>query len=476
MRKRSAGGPAAFQRLRRAVRRRLQFARTVPISALHPVLAGIVTGGPARAPWFSPSGLQTRGVVLRQLLGAALWDECKLALFSATHPAHFVPLHRRILPHYGRALAFAWRALREGRDLRLVERAGNVSAGRTLEVDDTRDLVIFATDASVLTFAGRYRGQPAIFQAAADEPGSVTLRRQWQGLDTAKRACRAIKLGDHIAECLSFEERPQILVQQRLAGHTPRLRHRLRTLPEAEFQSYIAAAMEPLERFHGSARRLPDGPDQTLIFRDLPLFIERYPALAPWLGPALQGLQRWPARRGLAAVLVHGDYWLGNVLFDDTRRVSGIIDWERCRQSGCPGLDAIHLAAASYGVWCALPLPRVFEQIWTRRPESAFLRDHVGSVQALFALSDDCVSHLAVLLWLNYVRTAVLTMGWPPDEWLLHNVERPARSLGGALGRPATLPLTVGAAAVLAPAWDNEHLDPPQAAACPTSAHPVYKA
>ena len=62
--------------------------------------------------------------------------------------------------------------------------------------------------------------------------------------------------------------------------------------------------MEPLTRFHAIAHRVPDGPDQSLIFHDLPLFVEQHPAFAPLLSPVVQYLQRWPGRRGLDAVVV----------------------------------------------------------------------------------------------------------------------------------------------------------------------------
>jgi aminoglycoside phosphotransferase (APT) family kinase protein len=42
--------------------------------------------------------------------------------------------------------------------------------------------------------------------------------------------------------------------------------------------------------------------------------------------------------RVLTTCMVHGDYWLGNVLADDEGKVTGIVDWER---AGAPGLAAM---------------------------------------------------------------------------------------------------------------------------------------
>uniref|UniRef100_UPI001F225BE3 phosphotransferase n=1 Tax=Falsiroseomonas oryziterrae TaxID=2911368 RepID=UPI001F225BE3 len=250
----------------------------------------------------------------------------------------------------------------------------------------------------------------------------------------ARRACRRAGLAAQVATCLGAADPPPLLVQQRLAGRSLQLRQRGRILPEAELRAHVAAAMAPLMRLHAQARRVPDGPDHALIFRDLPVCLDRHPALAAPLGPALRALQRWPARSDLGAVLVHGDYWLGNLLFDAEGAVCGIVDWERCRQDGCAGLDALHLAAASYGVWRARPLALVFEEIWTRRWSSPFLQEHVAAVTAAIALSEKDVTRLAVLLWLGYVRSSVLAMDPPADDWLQLNVAQPARSLPAWMG------------------------------------------
>jgi len=426
-------GTAILHRLRDAIRHRAPSARTLPAGAPVPSLAGIVAWQPgptgsARAPG-AVRPLRRFAGILRHLSRAALWDSCRLAVFCARDPLQLIRQQRRLMPHYTGALRFAWRALRQGRAVRVVERGAAGEAGALLEVDDPRKLAAHAAEASVLTFAGRYRAQAAVFKVATDAPGRAALRRERTGLNIARRACLPAGLDTQLAACLGFTEQPPVLVQQRLAGRSTRLRHRGHILPEAELRAHVTAAMVPLLRLHAQARRVPDGPDHALIFSDLPAFLDQHPALAAPLAPALRALQNWPARRDMGAVLVHGDYWLGNLLFGEGGEVCGIVDWERCRDGGCPGLDALHLAAATYGVWRARPLALVFEEIWTRRWSSAFLHDHVEAAKAAIGLSDEDVSRLALLLWLCYVRISVLNIGRPAEDWLLLNVERPARSV-----------------------------------------------
>lgn len=420
-------------RLRDALRHRLPSARGLPAAAPVSSLAGMVARRSANA-GTAPSPLSP--ALLRRFLGvagvlarAALWDACRLTVFWARDPVRLIRGQRRRLGSYGRALRFAWLALRRGNEVRAVQRGAGTQDAAPLEVEDLRDLVVEPVDISVLTFAGRYRGRPAVFKAAADGPGRAALRRERAGLVLARRACRRAGLAAQVATCLGAADQPPLLVQQRLGGRSPPLRQRGRILPEAELRARVAAAMAPLMGLHAQARHVPDGPDHALIFRDLPDCLDRHPALAAPLGPALRALQRWPARSGMGAVLVHGDYWLGNLLFDANGAVCGIVDWERCRADGCPGLDALHLAAASYGVWRARPLALVFEEIWTRRWSSAFLEEHVAAVTAALGLSEEDVARLAMLLWLGYVRSSVLAMDSPAEDWLRLNVVQPARSL-----------------------------------------------
>jgi Ser/Thr protein kinase RdoA (MazF antagonist) len=50
--------------------------------------------------------------------------------------------------------------------------------------------------------------------------------------------------------------------------------------------------------------------------------------------------------RDLNVARTHGDFWLGNVLLDHSRReprVTGIIDWENSVSAGIPEVDLAHL-------------------------------------------------------------------------------------------------------------------------------------
>jgi aminoglycoside phosphotransferase (APT) family kinase protein len=48
-----------------------------------------------------------------------------------------------------------------------------------------------------------------------------------------------------------------------------------------------------------------------------------------------------PAMQPVTSTLVHIDYWLGNVLWDDQGRITAVVDWEEAAY-GDPGIDVAY--------------------------------------------------------------------------------------------------------------------------------------
>ena len=97
-------------------------------------------------------------------------------------------------------------------------------------------------------------------------------------------------------------------------------------------------------------------------------------------------------------MLTHGDYWLGNVLFEGNS-VTGIVDWERARRCGTPGLDALHLALMSLAMDQRRDILSYLGQLWTRQWETRFLADYVARLETAYGLTADDTAHLGALLY-----------------------------------------------------------------------------
>jgi len=54
------------------------------------------------------------------------------------------------------------------------------------------------------------------------------------------------------------------------------------------------------------------------------------------------------AAHRLDAVYSHGNFWLGNALFDDGNHLTGVIDWDSADEHALPALDLLYLLVRSY--------------------------------------------------------------------------------------------------------------------------------
>lgn len=75
---------------------------------------------------------------------------------------------------------------------------------------------------------------------------------------------------------------------------------------------------------------------------------------------ALDGLRRWLAAAldSLPSVLLHGDFWAGNLLVRGDR-LTGVVDWDAWRHGGVPGSDLLHLVASELQTGRRLSLAEV---------------------------------------------------------------------------------------------------------------------
>jgi hypothetical protein len=120
------------------------------------------------------------------------------------------------------------------------------------------------------------------------------------------------------------------------------------------------------------------------------------------LPPLLTRLQAWQRRRGLPGMLTHGDYWLRNIVFDDSNgRISGILDWERSRRFGTPGLDSLHLALMSLAMEHGQDIVGYLAQAWNWQWEDDFIRGWVARLQVAYSLDIEDIQCLAGLLYID---------------------------------------------------------------------------
>ncbi len=311
----------------------------------------------------------------------------------------------------------------------------------TLDVDPADEIEARLSINSVLIFSVHREGLPVIVHVGFGSKGLETLERHRRGLQGASVVRRNPALLRLVPECLSHRavNGHQILVQERLSGAPVRVGG----LSEAQLQKLILAAFEPLLTIFDAARTTAAGPCHDFIFSRFPAWLEARPDLRDRLHPSLEALQSWPRRVELPTVATHGDYWIGNVLFDcDQPRVAGIVDWERFNSHGCPASDALHLALISYRMWDrGMSVGEGLRQIWTKRWRNEFLRDYFKSTGDAFGLRDEGIGYVALLVWFGRIQIKYMKAPRVSPRWIEDNVDRTAAAAEHWLSRN-TKPVT----------------------------------
>jgi hypothetical protein len=143
-------------------------------------------------------------------------------------------------------------------------------------------------------------------------------------------------------------------------------------------------------------------------------------------------LNRSLLHRTIPLVWSHGDFALGNCLYDDDGELSGVIDWELFSTAGLPLLDVVHRLdipneSSSFPTW------QRFDRTLRMLRESAWQRSPVVSAYvARLEVPPDVVPALLVMHWVHHVAQRIVARGGDP-VWLQKRVLHPLHQLGAWL-------------------------------------------
>lgn len=192
---------------------------------------------------------------------------------------------------------------------------------------------------NLLLLFGRRGGQAAVVHVARAPLARADIERHASGLQLAA-AMLGNKAGFRVPAALargSVADCP-FLVQERIPG----------TVPTTEAAHAPEAALEALFELQG-ATAVPDATaEQEFLHREGEIICRSVPASCrPAVFRLLDHSRRLFATERLPGALVHGDYWLRNILFGAAGNVVGVVDWEWARAAGAPLLDVLHLLAGT---------------------------------------------------------------------------------------------------------------------------------
>ena len=178
-------------------------------------------------------------------------------------------------------------------------------------------------------------------------------------------------------------------------------------------------------------------------------------AVTPLLAPALRRaeqsagvnstylrdfLMQELAGRSWPFVFNHGDYWLGNLLFDPkTGRLQGVIDWDRALPSSLPLIDLFNLLLSARAEMASTSVMRLLiQEMRTGALDPADQKVVAQYAEKLgFELSPSQLRAFLLIDWLTRVSTRVSSRQatwWCEQDWLRDNVIPSAKWLPEIFG------------------------------------------
>jgi hypothetical protein len=255
-------------------------------------------------------------------------------------------------------------------------------------IDRAHNIRIMLSSSGLLVCFGTVGGRAVVVYAAGSPLYNISIARQLIGFGIGRKSVGAL------APAVLLKDDGRMMVE-----HLPGSPIRASALSEVELQRVILVGMEPLTRMSRKGRIAEREGDQQLIAAILE-FVAKHPH-AHRIEGASERLIAWDRTR-VAVVPVHGDYWVNNLLLSGDE-VTGIVDWDRARELGCSGFDALNLGFVSYSGWSGVYISDLLSDIW-RQPEQwhyPFLQRYCQIVREAFSLTQEDIEGLAMLLWLS---------------------------------------------------------------------------
>ncbi len=318
-----------------------------------------------------------------------------------------------------------------------------------LELDAAAQLSGFLTYHEIMIVFGEQDGRPVVSKLASAAAGEAYLAPQHKALEWFARNGADTPVARHVPEVLAFKQTKDygVLVQSRLPGAPTDPA----AVTEAELERRLALAAAPLIELH--RRGAPDEAHSGEFLDQLSRLPGIYGDYREPLRMAAGILNAWPRRLEVPVVLMHGDYHLKNVLFEDSPlRVSGIIDWDRFKPRGWALLDALHLAVSSIASHRRTGFGQILPEIWNDELRSPLMARYLADIIDRTEMDFEALRHIAVALWMNYLWYRHVDGQGVDAGWMRAIMLAPAREIrdwsqrsrcvgqNGVEARPAMVP------------------------------------
>ena len=281
---------------------------------------------------------------------------------------------------------------------------------------------------TLIVLFARVADQEVVIHYPVDEEGERSIIRHKTGLERARQSLggsTSLSLVPTIIQSTADTKLP-LLIQTRVVGHTlqadtPSLEQSSEKLGKCiAFLTGMQSNVEPNDHS-------PEAEHFTKNIANLDADMPSKHKLK--IRYALDKFDNWWRTKNLKPVFVHGDFWLGNVLFDDEGSISGVIDWEWSRENGMPLFDAMHLLTRSGFCHNNASFPELLSSVWKGGENWVWMAGYLDEVIQESGLSHNDVQHIALLLWLDTIWKGYVVTQPEYAEWLDDMIEVPFEAI-----------------------------------------------
>jgi hypothetical protein len=248
--------------------------------------------------------------------------------------------------------------------------------------------------------SGGYQGTPAIFRVGSCDEARGEVLRQANGLKLATSASYFQGLVPQLLLQFTSPSGLQVSIETAVPG---------RAVPFS--WKCLDVVMDLCLASESTNLRA-----RPYLAEDLAQVCDAFPAHRDSLSAFADALLDWHAASRWLGHIVHGDLWLGNVLFSGNS-ITGIIDWEWAHQDGFLFADALQLLLMSYSVYRGVGIAKTLRSVWTGAIEEHELNARLNLIRGRFGFDRRDLKFAALVLWFNYLHERVIRGRMPSASY-----------------------------------------------------------
>lgn len=273
-----------------------------------------------------------------------------------------------------------------------------------LDKDCTTECTLSDNDA--LVFFGKRDGCPAVSHVGFERLGHAAISRHSEGLSLASSVIsgeRSISIP--VLLFSQDSEELSVSVQTRLPGTA--------LLQGIGDSDELLQAVEAAFKAHSQclAQHSTTSPVSEIKFLQdsTSILLGHLPNEdAPNVQQAARALASWIDHKKPKGLLVHGDYWLNNIMVtlsatQENGEVAGLIDWEWARPEGLPLYDLLHLVVMSNAAFHKQHVGQLIAKVWEGSTGDLIGWNLLERAAKDLGYTQTDVGYIAISLWLRYL-------------------------------------------------------------------------